>query len=241
LSVITVSSLHPAAASSDATLFTSVLQCRAAGLRGVVCSSVQAKAGGDVDRGVLPDRSFRAREPADVEAVKPDQLTRLGRLDMPLWLGLGGLALVDGRVARDQGEPFAPRVQPVPFQHPPDAVRRDPQAAPLLPRQLGADPLRAEPGLAEREGDDPLLQMRPELVRHPRPAPLPRPQRLQAPPLDLLRPAVIGRVMHTHRPASRTNTDLAREREQPQPIAEQHVILRHATPPSHRLATKRRA
>jgi len=41
--VITVSSLQPAAASSDATLVTSVVQCRAAGLRGVVCSSAQAK------------------------------------------------------------------------------------------------------------------------------------------------------------------------------------------------------
>src|SRR6202035_2066170 len=101
--------------------------------------------------------------------------------------------------------------------------------------KLGADPGRAEPGLAKRERNDPLLQMRTKLVRHPRPAPLPRPQSLKAPPLDPLSPPVIGRVVHTHHPTRRTNPDLTRQREQPQPVAEQHVILRHATPPSHRL------
>jgi len=103
----------------------------------------------------------------------------------------------------------------MPFQHPPDPVRGDLQAAPLLPRQLGADPLGTEPRLAEREGDDPLLQMRAELVGHPRPAPLPRPQRLKTPTLDLLGPAVVGRMMHPHRTAGRTHTDLPSEREQP--------------------------
>jgi hypothetical protein len=37
--------------------------------------------------------------------------------------------------------------------------------------------------------------------------------------------------MHTHRPAGRPNTDLSGEREQAQPIAVEHVIIRHATPP----------
>src|SRR5439155_16502318 len=150
-----------------------------------------------------------------VEAVEPDQLTRLGRLDMPLRLRICGLALVDGRVARHEREPLATRIQPVPLEHPPDPVGGDPKAAPLLAGELGVDPLRTEPRLAERKGDDPLLQMRPKLVRHPRPPALPRPQRLKAPPLDLLGPAVVGRVMHTHRTASRTDTNLAGEREQP--------------------------
>src|ERR1700758_312326 len=92
---------------------------------------------------------------------------------MPLRLGKLRLALVDGGIASDEAEPPPPRVQPVPAQHPPDPVRRDPESAPLLAGEFGRDPLRAEARMSKREGDDPLLEMRPQLVRHPRPTPLP--------------------------------------------------------------------
>jgi hypothetical protein len=39
---------------------------------------------GDVERAQLPDGAFRAGEPADVEAVDPDQLAWELRLDVPL-------------------------------------------------------------------------------------------------------------------------------------------------------------
>jgi hypothetical protein len=38
------------------------------------------------------------------------------------------------------------------------------------------------------------------------------------------------RMVHAHRPAGSTNPDPTGEREQAQPVAEQHVMLRHAAP-----------
>src|SRR5262249_55069858 len=101
------------------------------------------------------------------------------------------------------------------------------EAAPLLTAQLGSDPLRAQAGMGEGERDDPLLQMRPQLVRHPRPTPFPDPECLQAPAVDPLLPAVVGRVVDAHRWTGRTDTDLAREREKAQAEAEEDVIMRH--------------
>jgi hypothetical protein len=40
--------------------------------------------------------------------------------------------------------------------------------------------------MAQREGDDALLEVRADLVGHPRPPALPHRQRLQAPPIDPL-------------------------------------------------------
>ena len=92
--------------------------------------------------------------------------------------------------------------------------------------------------MAEREGDDPLLDQRRELVRHPRPAPLARAQRTQALPLDLALPSVVGRAVDTEGAAGGGNPDPAGQVDQLQPVAEQDVILRHATR-SFRLASKR--
>src|SRR5262249_45337219 len=70
------------------------------------------------------------------------------------------------------------------------------------------------------------------LIRHLRPAPLPRPQHLQPVPIDLALPAVVARAVDPERPAGSRHPDPPGKREQLQPVAEQHVILRHATPPS---------
>ena len=58
-------------------------------------------------------------------------------------------------------------------------------------------------------------------------ATLARAQHLQPRPLHLRLPAVVGRVVDTHRPASGTHTDLARQREEAQAKAEEDVIIRH--------------
>jgi hypothetical protein len=80
------------------------------------------------------------------------------------------------------------------------------------------------------EGHDPLLDDQRDLVGHLRPAAFARPEHLQALAIDLRLPAVVGRAMYPERPARMTNRRARREIEQLQAIAEQHVILRHATP-----------
>jgi hypothetical protein len=82
--------------------------------------------------------------------------------------------------------------------------------------------------MPETERHDPLLDEHRQLIGHHRPAPLPGAKHLQSGPLDLRLPAVIRRAMHAHQPARLTDPTLAREREQLQAKAEQHVILRHA-------------
>jgi len=59
-----------------------------------------------------------------------------------------------------------PRVRRLvwPAEAAPDAVVGDDQAARALLAQLGGDPLRAQTGMAKREGDDRLLNQRRELT-----------------------------------------------------------------------------
>jgi len=83
--------------------------------------------------------------------------------------------------------------------------------------------------MAEREGNDPLLDERRQLVRHLRAPPLPRPQHLQALPIDLGLPDVVGRAMHAEGTASVADRGATGQVEELQPVAEQHVIMRHAT------------
>jgi hypothetical protein len=83
--------------------------------------------------------------------------------------------------------------------------------------------------VAQRERDDALLDHRRELVGHLRTAALARPEHLKAGALDLRLPAVVRRAMHAEDPARVTDRRARREIEQLQAIAEQHVILRHAT------------
>jgi hypothetical protein len=85
--------------------------------------------------------------------------------------------------------------------------------------------------MAQRESDDPLLDDLGGLVWHHRAAPLTRPKHLQPRALDLRLPAVIGRAMHPEHPARVRDRRARREIKQLQAIAEQHVILRHATAP----------
>jgi hypothetical protein len=83
--------------------------------------------------------------------------------------------------------------------------------------------------MAQREGEDALLNERRELIGHPRPAPLARPQGPQPLPLDLPLPNLIGRTVHTEGTAGGTDSDSSGKVDQLQPVAEEHVIMRHAT------------
>ena len=146
-----------------------------------------------------------------------------------MWRSGGGTraALVGIAVAGDQREALVAGVQPNAAQHPPDAVLRDPQAAPLLPGQLGANPPGPEARVPERERDDPLLQVRADLVGHPRPPALAdvsasRPQRSTR-----CFQAVIGRRPRPSRDTPPRRAQLLGQREQPQAKSEEHVILCH--------------
>jgi hypothetical protein len=81
----------------------------------------------------------------------------------------------------------------------------------------------------ERERDDPLLDDLRDLVGHLRMTTLPRPEHLQALAVNLRLPAVIRRAMHAEGPARVRDRRARREIKELQAIAEQHVILRHAT------------
>src|SRR5215211_8373285 len=105
-----------------------------------------------------------------------------------------GLALVGVGVTGDQGEALRARRQVKAPQHPPDAVLGDLDPAPLLSPQLGRDPPRPEAGVTEAEGEDPELQMGPDLVRHPRPPALADPQAVEPIALELSLPDVVGRA-----------------------------------------------
>src|SRR4029079_6483072 len=85
--------------------------------------------------------------------------------------------------------------------------------------------------MAERERHDPLLNERRELVGETWAAPLPRAQDLKAVPLDTPLPDVVGRTMDPEHPTRLTHRSANGVVEQLQPIAEQHVILRHAAHP----------
>lgn len=67
---------------------------------------------------------------------------------------------------------------------------------------------------------------------------LEEPQRTQTLPLDLALPRVIGRTVHTEGPAGSGDPDPPGEVDQLQAVAEEDIILRHATR-SFRLASKR--
>ena len=104
----------------------------------------------------------------------------------------------------------------------------DPDPAPLGPGQLGGDAPRAKARVTEGEGEDAVLEVRADLVGHPRPAPLADPQPVEAVALELRLPGVVGGSGHPHRPAGlRDVAELLGQGEQAQPESEQHVILSH--------------
>ena len=186
--------------------------------------------GADVDRGQLPDGLLHVVQSPDEEAVEANQLAGPLRLHMA---GFGGRArgLVGRGVTCDQREPLRARVQPVPAQAAPNAVGRNDEATPAWARELGRDPARTQTGMAQREGEDALLNERRELIGHPRPAPLARPQGPQPLPLDLPLPNVIGRTVHTEGTAGGTDSDSSGKVDQLQPVAEErHHATRDSTP-----------
>jgi hypothetical protein len=144
-----------------------------------------------------------------------------------LWKRRSG-RLVGRRIAGDECQPFRPRVEAVAAQHPPHAVGRHDDPAPLRARQLGGDPIRPNAGVTEAKRDDPLLDHRRELTGHPRPAPLPGPQHLQAVPVDLPLPPVVGRAVHPKAPTCMAHACATGQIEQRQPVAVQNVMIRHA-------------
>ena len=86
--------------------------------------------------------------------------------------------------------------------------------------------------MAQREGDDPLLNKQRELVRHPRPAGA----HVETAPFAL--PALAGGPVHTEKYRRQRDPDPLGEVDDLQPVAEEDVVLRHPTR-SFRLASKR--
>lgn len=85
--------------------------------------------------------------------------------------------------------------------------------------------LGSEAGMTKRESDDPLLEERRELVGRPRPAAFPRPQDLQAVPLDPALPTEVGGAVDAEDTAGFVDGGTPGQIEQLQPVAEEHVIL----------------
>jgi len=80
----------------------------------------------------------------------------------------------------------------------------------------------------ERERHDPLLDVRADLVGHPRPAALADVQGLKTPAIDLALEAVVRRAVDRHQPARLADVaQLLGQREQPQAVAAEHVMLCH--------------
>src|SRR5512132_975054 len=77
-------------------------------------------------------------------------------------------------------------------QDPVDAVLGDPDRAPLGSAELGGDPPGAKARMAEAEGEDPVLEVGPELVRHPRAPALSDPKSVESVALKAWLPGVVG-------------------------------------------------
>jgi hypothetical protein len=107
----------------------------------------------------------------------------------------------------------------------PDTVVTDDDPAPLLAAELARDPPRPKARVAEREGNDPLLDKRRQLIRQPGPAALPRPQDLQPMPLHPPFPDVVGRAVDPEHPTGLAHARPLRVIQHAQPVAEQCVIL----------------
>jgi len=86
--------------------------------------------------------------------------------------------------------------------------------------------------MAQGEGDDPLFQVRADLVGHPGSPALADVEGFQAPTVDALLPAVIRGAVDAHRPAGgRHVAQLVGQREQAQTESDEHVMLCHRLPP----------
>jgi hypothetical protein len=144
------------------------------------------------------------------------QLTGVIDLQVPLRRRLGPLRLWWGGVAGDQAVALGTGGQAVAAQDPPHPVGRQDNPAPLGPGELGGDPGRPEAGMAEGEGDHPLLDQDAGLIRHPRGPTFAWPQDLGAVAVQLPLPPVVGRGMDPHRPTRRPHVaQLSGDREGP--------------------------
>jgi hypothetical protein len=83
--------------------------------------------------------------------------------------------------------------------------------------------------VAQRKRHDALLDDRRELIGHLRAPALAGPEHLEARALDVRLPAVERRAVHPEDPARVADRRARGQIEQLHAIAEQHVILRHAT------------
>jgi hypothetical protein len=84
--------------------------------------------------------------------------------------------------------------------------------------------------MSDREGKDPLLDHLRQLVRHHRAPALPGTQDLQPVALDLALPGVVRRTVNTEDTTRGRDIGAGGLGEKLLAIAEQHVILSHATP-----------
>ena len=192
-------------------------------------SSAQAKRAVGVDRGELPDGAVGAVQTADVEAVDPDQLA--GLVVSTCGSGCGfARRLVTGRGSR-RSTPAAWRgVEAVAAQRLVDAVGLRRPGRPTRGRaSIAATRRGPRPGWPSENATIRSSMTVRQLVGHHRPASLARAQHLQPRPVDLLLPAVIGRAVHPEHPTRVGHRRPRGEIEQLQAIAEQHVILSHAT------------
>jgi len=169
------------------------------------------------------------RRPTKKQSIHSDQLAGTGDVDVALWAGIAR-RLIGRCVAGDQPQSPGTGVEAVAAEHLPDAVGRDDDPAPPLPPQLRGDALGSKAGMPQREGDDPLLNHLGELVGHPWRPPLPGPQHLQPVALDFALPRVVGRAVNPEAPASFGDAGAGGLGEEGLAVAEQHVILGHATP-----------
>jgi hypothetical protein len=84
--------------------------------------------------------------------------------------------------------------------------------------------------MGNREGEYPLLDHLRQLVGHLGAPPLARSQHLQAASVDFALPDVVGRAVHPEAPAGLRDAGTSGLGEERLAVAEQHVILGHATP-----------
>jgi hypothetical protein len=103
--------------------------------------------GSDIDGGVLPDHALGPAQAAAGEAVHLHSMARAIGLDVEHRKGLPRLRLWRRGVTGDPTQALGPGVETVAFEHTPDAVAGDPEAAPLGPAELQAQTV-GPPGLA---------------------------------------------------------------------------------------------
>ncbi len=154
---------------------------------GVVGRLVELDQGGgarNVDGRVLPDAPLRAAQPSYGHAIQPDDVPGLLRLDVPLLLGCRTFWSDRDSRAHDGRQPACPRLQANPLAYRVHSPWREDDATPAFPGQLRSDAARPQPGEAEGEGDDALLDPRQRVVRHLWWPPLPWPEGIQTPLAD---------------------------------------------------------